>query len=75
MTEIVKVQRAIDDRDLPALIYTEGRRNVRLHYLDPATIEALGDDLKGYFETEIVRGCWQMPACWRIGKRVEEQPW
>ena len=69
MTEIVKVQVAIDDRDVPALVYARDRRDVRLQWLDEATLEALGNDHKGYFEGELGL------SRWFLGKRVAEQSW
>jgi hypothetical protein len=66
---IVKVQIALNGPDLPALVYTKWRTHF-LHMELPDDIkEALGKDVKGYFEAEFVDG-----AC-HIGKRVKEQPW
>lgn len=74
MKEIVKVQLPLASGDpaprhKQALVYAEGRKNVRLQALSRATLAALAGDSKGYFE-----------AClsgfgWHIGRRVEEQSW
>lgn len=64
MSEIVKVQRPIGMAGVP-----RGCCDIRLQHLDDATLAALGDDLKGYFEGELG------PQDWTIGRRVTEQPW
>ena len=73
MSEVVKVQLPIGMAGVPqrmlALVYARGGCDVRLQHLDDATLDALGDDPKGYFEGEL--GARE----WAIGQRVAEQPW
>ena len=75
MNEIVKVQVTVQQigyphRGLNALVYARGHCDLRLQDLDQATLDALGDDAKGYYDGELVDGRF-----WRLGKRVEDQPW
>lgn len=59
MSEVVKVQLPIGMAGVP--------RRMLAQHLDDATLDALGDDPKGYFEL----GARE----WAIGQRVAEQPW
>jgi hypothetical protein len=38
--------------------------------VDPALKSAMGEDSKGYFETE-----WAAEGGWKIADRVEDQDW
>lgn len=68
---IVKVQVAIVPRGAPAMIYDRERRRISYRHLDRATTEALGEDLKGYFDAR-----WLVEQQrWDIGRRVEDQSW
>lgn len=71
-TEIVKVQVPFNvHRDGRGLVYAEGRDRVSEQLLSRATVAALGDDIKGYFEAEWHAVGW----VWMIGVRVENRDW
>lgn len=73
MRAIVKIQvpLATNDPQRLALIYAENRINMTQQQLSKETLEALGDDVKGYFLAEFIH----TRRRWTIGKRVEDQPW
>jgi hypothetical protein len=71
MTEVVKVQRALNNNNW--LIYDRERKHVqeRDGLSVPAYVhEAMGDDTKAFFE-----GAWSSVVGWGLSSRVEEQGW
>jgi len=72
MKTIVKVQRPIVTNDPAelALVYAKNKQGLMQQKLDHATIVAMGDDFKAYFEAEL-----HASGQWYIGKRVKDQSW
>tara|TARA_R110000868_G_scaffold109725_2_gene297999 strand:+ start:5420 stop:5659 length:240 start_codon:yes stop_codon:yes gene_type:complete len=60
VSKIVCVKRGLSASQdaAPSLIYSRGNRQQRRQYLSRDTMAALGDDLHGYFEAEMVQGLW-----------------
>lgn len=72
MRMIVKVQRPVVTND-PAelsLVYAEGRFGLVQQSLDAATVAAMGEDFKAYFDAEL-----RKDGSWSIGKRVKNLEW
>ena len=72
---IIKVQRPLSplDESRPWLVYGKDRyhpQQISEALIPPAVVEALGRDLKGYFE-----GHWSPIVGWAIGKRVKNRDW
>lgn len=68
---IVKVQIPVSTSDprAPALIYAQGRDRLVQQHLFAGHRLAMGSDFKAFFEAE-----WDGQQ-WKLGKRVEDQPW
>lgn len=62
---VVKVQRALYSSNDLVLVYAEGRRHTAHVVLDEKTNDAMGSDMKAFFE-----GTWNGTA-WKIGPRVK----
>lgn len=65
---VVRVSRGLGptlDAPVPALVERRGKRPIEM-YLSPDTAAALGQDMSGYFEAEIVNG-----YVW-IGRRLPD---
>jgi len=69
---IVKVQIPIfSTEDNPGcLVYAKGGKRTAQQTITEETANALGNDLKGYFDAE-----WDVGGHWVIGKRVADQNW
>lgn len=69
---IVKVQLPLAGPAAPGscLVYAMGRKNMQELMMPADVVEALGDDLKGYFEAT-----WSHASGWTLGERVADQPW
>jgi len=73
MSEIIKVQRPLNNPSAPWLIYARGRNRLQTlppGAIPPYVIKAMGDDVEGYFT-----GHWSSIVGWAIAGRVEDQPW
>ena len=70
---IVKVPRPLysPEADPGFLVYDQHRTRIVQQSIPDAVDDALGSDLKGYFQAT-----WGgSERRWRIGKRVDDQPW
>jgi len=67
--EIVKVQIPLDDPDEAALVYAKGHRRLSIQELSREVLDAMNDDVKGYF-----MAVWDGNQ-WQIGARIPDQPW
>lgn len=72
MKMVVKVQRPVVTNDPAklALVYAKNHHGVAQQKLDYATVKAMGDDLKAFFEAEL-----RHTGQWSIGKRVRDRKW
>ncbi|KRR21377.1 hypothetical protein CQ14_06925 [Bradyrhizobium lablabi] len=71
--EIVKVQTTLasSDPEALALVYDKDRKWLVHQQLDDTTQDAMGTDVKAFFEAEYL----SMAGCWKIGKRVNDRDW
>jgi hypothetical protein len=71
--EIVKVQTPVvtNDPNEPALVYARFRKHLVQQHLGHATREAMGSDLRAFFEAEYQA----REGVWFIGDRVADQKW
>lgn len=74
---IVKVQRPLfPAEDAPWLIYDQRRSFQIMMHPTPELLEAMGDDLKGYFQAEPPKGGRHGgKATIKLLRRVAEQMW
>lgn len=65
---VVKVMAPLGENasDRPATVYARGGKNTQRMHLSPEAKVALGGDLFGFFEAELVDGHW-----W-LGKRLPD---
>lgn len=66
---IVKIQRPMDDDELPWLAYDEAYQHPQLFMPCDALRAEFGSDLKRYYEAELIDG-WVS-----LRERVADQPW
>lgn len=63
----VKVQRAVVPKEGPGLIYDQAQTHVTQQKLSRRVLEAMGDDLKGFFNA-----AWD-GSQWHIGARIKSK--
>jgi hypothetical protein len=69
---IVKVQRPLAGhglKELPWLVYAEGRKHMQRVTLPRKLIDDFGQDAKRYYEADLINGVFHLI------ERVAEQPW